>query len=60
MRTGTEVTSTTGTRRGVVVDGHVAKTGPNRGRLSVIWIGGNYPVAEYPADLVAVAKAVAL
>jgi hypothetical protein len=45
--TGAEVTDGAG-RRGVVVDGHVARTGPNRGKLVVMWIGGRYPVGEWP------------
>ena len=57
MRTGTEVTNLEGTARGVVTDGHVAKSGPNRGTLTVMWIGGNYPVSEWPDELIAVPRA---
>ncbi len=39
---------------GVVVDGDVKKTGPNKGKIEVMWIGGRYTVAEVPADLVAI------
>jgi hypothetical protein len=49
IRTGMEVTD--GERRGVVVDGHVCKSGPNKGRVEVMWIGGSWSVGERPADV---------
>lgn len=49
IRTGMEVTN--GTKRGVVVDGHVGKSGINKGMIEVMWIGGDWSVAEKPADL---------
>jgi hypothetical protein len=47
--TGYEVTGKYGTesgRRGVVVDGVPKKSGPNKGKVEVMWIGGSWTVAE--------------
>lgn len=52
--TGKEVTTQDGTQRGVVTDGIPRKSGVYKGRVSVMWIGGRYPVIEAPEDLVAV------
>jgi len=57
--TGTEVTciSEDGqtTKRGIVTDGHVLKSGRGKGRIEVIWIGAPYgPAYADPADLRAV------
>lgn len=49
--TGDEVTKKGGGGRGVVVDGIAKKSGPNKGRIEVMWIGGRYTVAEWPEDL---------
>jgi hypothetical protein len=43
--TGLEVTGPAG-GRGVVVDGIPKKSGPNKGKVEVMWIGGRYTVAE--------------
>lgn len=51
LRTGDEVTTLEGGMRGVVVDGHVNRSGKNKGCIEVMWIGGRYTTAEYPADL---------
>lgn len=38
-------------KRGVVVDGIPKKSGPNRGKVEVMWIGGSWTVAEDIAEL---------
>ena len=58
FRTGTEVTKEADgvdpVRRGVVDDGHVRKSGRCKGQVSVIWIGADWSVSEFPEDLKAV------
>jgi hypothetical protein len=56
LRTGDEVTTQGGTRRGVVVDGHVNLSGKNKGLIEVMWIGGRYTTGEDPAELKRVAQ----
>lgn len=49
IQTGDEVTN--GKQRGVVVEGWVRKSGPNKGTVSVMWIGDWATRAEKPEDL---------
>ena len=56
LRTGDEVTTSTGHLRGVVVDGHVNLSGKNKGQIEVMWIGGRYTTAEWPEELKRVAR----
>ncbi len=52
IRTGHEVTHRDAPgNRGVVVNGIVKKSGPNKGRIEVMWIGGRYTVSEWPDEL---------
>ena len=46
---GTEITKNGS--RGIVIDGAVKKSGPNKGRIEVMWIGGRYTVSEWPAEV---------
>lgn len=52
IRTGMEVYKReAGTHyRGVVVE-DVKMSGPNKGRVIVMWIGGRYMVSEWPEEL---------
>jgi hypothetical protein len=54
FRTGTEVLNRAG-RRGVVTD-EIRKSGINKGRVGVQWIGAPYAISEYPDDLTPVHK----
>jgi len=37
--------------RGVVVDGIPKKSGPNKGKIEVMWIGGSWTVSAVPQEL---------
>lgn len=49
IRTGMEVTD--GKHRGVVTEGIPRKAGPWKGRVWVMWIGGEWPTLAWPAEL---------
>jgi phytoene/squalene synthetase len=56
FRVGTEVLKNG--RRGVVID-EVRKSGPNKDRLAVQWVGGSYSVSEWPEELTRYTRPVA-
>lgn len=52
FRNGEEIVSATEpSRRGVVVDAHVLLSGPNKGKIEVMWVGGRWTVSEVPSEL---------